>query len=73
MMPAAAKHFYYNVNMVVAERGLVIRGLMIYGMALFEEDAGDFVGDVMYGMVVFEEEDVAFVGWQLALGHGAFC
>ena len=28
---------------------------------------------VMYGMFVFEEEDVAFVGWQLALGHGAFC
>ena len=46
---------------------------MIYGMVLFEEDAGDFVGRVMYGMVVFEEEDVAFVGWQLALVHGAFC
>ena len=49
------------------------RGLMIYGMVLFEEDAGDFIGDVMYGMVVFEEEDVVFVGWQLALVHGAFC
>ena len=46
---------------------------MIYGMVLFEEDAGDFIGGVMYGMVVFEEEDVVFVGWQLALGHEACC
>ena len=59
---------------VVAERGLLfVAQVMIYGMVLFEEDAGDFVGRVIYGMVVFEEEDVVFVGWQLALGHVAFC
>ena len=45
---------------------------MIYGMVLFEEDAGDFIGGVMYGMVVFEEEVDVVAGtcaWGVLLEH----